>query len=90
MLFFARREKPCSEILSKMLTVYSRFETYKYMGKCLSLSEEDPQQIDELISSYVSVHHKIISSELPISLKANAFKNVTLAKILHTIRRKAT
>ena len=62
-------KKPCIEIQSKMLSVYSQFETYKYLGKSLSLSGEDAQQIDEFISSYVSLLHKIIISELPISLK---------------------
>ena len=70
-------------IQSKHLPVFKRDECYKYLGKSLSLSGEDPLQIKEISTLYMSLVDKIKSSALPLSLKCSAFNNMALAKILH-------
>ena len=53
------------------------------MGKSLSLSGEDPEQICEIIEEYEDLLSKISKCDLPLALKASAFNNMVLARILH-------
>ena len=48
--------------------------TYKYLGKLLVI---------EMIDTYSDLVHKIQQCNLPLALKASAFNNLALAKILH-------
>ena len=57
--------------------------TYKYLGKLLALSGEDSLQVIEMIDTYSDLLHKIQQCNLPLLLKASAFNNLALAKILH-------
>ena len=57
--------------------------TYKYLGKSLALSGEDSLQVIEMIDTYSDLVHKIQQCNLPLALKASAFNNLALAKILH-------
>ena len=57
--------------------------TYKYLGKLLALSGEDSLQVIEMIDTYSDLVHKIQQCNLPLALKASAFNNLALAKILH-------
>ena len=53
------------------------------MGISLSLSGEDLKQVDQILENYNELLDKISKCKLPLSLKASAFNNMTLAKILH-------
>ena len=57
--------------------------TYKYLGKSLALSGEDSLQVIEMIDTYSDLVHKIQQCNLPLPLKASAFNNLALVKILH-------
>ena len=58
-------------------------ESYKYLGKSISLVAEDYTQTTELIQVYLSLVDKIKNSKLPVNLKISALNNMALAKILH-------
>ena len=76
-------EVPTITLQGNALTVMSRNTPYKYLGKSMSISGEDPKQIIEMIETYEDIICKISECELPIVLKASAFNNVALAKVLH-------
>ena len=59
--------------------------THKYLGKSLAFSGEDSLQVIEMIDTYSDLAYKIQQCNLPLALKANAFNNLALAKILHHI-----
>ena len=67
----------------KGLCVYDRKYNYKYLGKSLSLSGEDRKQVSEFMNAYYDLLEKIAACELPLSLKASAFNNMALSKVLH-------
>ena len=71
------------KVQSHDLAVFGRNRPYKYSGKSLSLSGEDPKQVDQILENYKELLDKISKCKLPFSLKANAFNNMALAKILH-------
>ena len=67
----------------KGLCVYDRKYNYKYLGKSLSLSGKDRKQVSEFINAYYDLLDKIAACELPLLLKASAFNNMALSKVLH-------
>ena len=75
--------QPKVKVQSHELAVCGRNTPYKYLGKSLSLSGEDPKQVDQIIENYKELLDKISKCKLPLSLKASAFNNMALAKILH-------
>ena len=70
-------------IQDKLLRVYDRNESYKYLGKSLALSGEDPLQVDEILDTYKTLVTQIKLCQLPLQLKCSALNNLALAKILH-------
>ena len=78
-----RDQLPVINIQSTQIEVVARDTTYKYLGKSISLSGEDPEQISEFIQSYKELVIKIKVCKLPLALKASAINNMALAKILH-------
>ena len=74
--------RPNISIQSKQIQVVSRDTLYKYLGKSVTLSGEDLEQISEFIKTYKELVLKIKSCKLPLALKASAFNNMALAKIL--------
>ena len=75
--------KPKVKVQSHELAVCGRNRPYKYLGKSLSLSGEDPKQVNQMLENYKELLDKISKCKLPLSLKASAFNNMALAKILH-------
>ena len=75
--------KPKVKVQSNELAVCGRNKPYKYLGKSLSLSGEDPKQVNQILENYKELLDKISKCKLPLSLKASAFNNMALAKILH-------
>ena len=71
------------KVQSQELAVCGRNGPYKYLGKSLSLSGEDPKQVDQILEDCKELLDKISKCKLPLSLKANALNNMALAKILH-------
>ena len=80
-----REVKPNFYVQGNCLESCDRNVTDKYLGKSLALSGEDPLQVIELIDTYSDLAYKIQQCNLPLALKANAFNNLALAKILHHI-----
>ena len=74
---------PMLEIQGEKIETYKRTQTYKYLGKSLSICGEDPKQVEDFIEEYKETLDKIEGSSLPIPLKLSAFNNMALAKILH-------
>ena len=74
---------PQIKVQSNIIPVYKRNESYKYLGKSLSLCGEDEHQITEIVDTYKILVDQIKSSELPLALKCSAFNNLALAKVLH-------
>ena len=74
---------PVIKVQDKVLPVLKRNEPYKYLGKCMTIAGEDPEQIDDFIEKYTTLVDKIAACNLPLSLKASALNNMALAKILH-------
>ena len=70
-------------VLNHEVSVHGRNTSYKYLGKSLSLSGEDPEQICEIIEEYEDLLSKISKCDLSLALKASAFNNMALAKIFH-------
>ena len=68
-------------VLNHEVSVHGRNTSYKYLGKSLSLSGEDPEQICEIIEEYEDLLSKISKCDLSLALKASAFNNMALAKI---------
>ena len=75
--------KPVINVQDQSLTVYDRESCYKYLGKSLSLSGEDTTQVVGFIEEYQKLVKQIAECRLPLALKASAFNNMALAKILH-------
>ena len=74
---------PVIKVQSQIIPQYKRDKPYKYLGKSLSLSGEDSDQINEVVLAYKQLVDNIMTSELPLPLKSSAFNNLALAKILH-------
>ena len=74
---------PAIIVQAQILPVLSRSVACKYLGKSLTLSGEDCDQIRDFTDTYKSLVDNIKNSELPLSLKCSAFNNLALAKILH-------
>ena len=74
---------PVIKVQSQIIPQYERDKPYKYLGKSLSLSGEDSDQINEVVLGYKHLVDNIMTSELPLPLKSSAFNNLALAKILH-------
>ena len=80
----AKREfKPDIYVQGNCTKICDRNMTYKDLGKSIALSAEDSLQVSEIIDTYSDLVHKIQQCNLPLSLKASAFNNLALAKILH-------
>ena len=75
--------KPVVCIQGKELEIYDKSKPYKYLGKSLALTGEDPDQIKEFIDDYKNLVVKIKQCKLPLALKSGAFNNMALAKMLH-------
>ena len=69
-----REVKPNIYIQGNCLENCHRNVTYKYLGKLLVI---------EMIDTYSDLVHKIQQCNLPLPLKASAFNNLALVKILH-------
>ena len=78
-----REVKPNIYVQGNCLERCDRNVTYKYLGKSLALLGEDSLQVIEMIDTYSDLVHKIQQCNLPLALKASAFNNLALAKILH-------
>ena len=76
-------KEPKVTVQNHKLSVHGRNTSYKYLGESLSLSGEDPEQICEIIEEYEDLLSKVSKCDLPLALKASAFNNIALAKILH-------
>ena len=60
-----------------------RNEPYKYLGKSISMSNEDPCQVDEITSTYKDIVEKICVCQLQLTFKVCALNNIALSKVLH-------
>ena len=74
-------KQPKVTVQNHELSVHGRNTSYKYLGKSLSLSGEDPEQICEIIEEYEDLLSKISKCDLPLALKASAFNNIRLFNI---------
>ena len=70
-------------IQGNQLPLYNRSTPYKYLGKSLELSGEDPLQISEFVDGYRKLVDQLNDCKLPLTFKCSTFNNLALAKILH-------
>ena len=68
---------------NKPLKVYSRHETYTYLGHKFNVAGEWNDQVNELISEYSSRLEFIHTSPLPLILKLEAVRVMALSKVQH-------
>lgn len=76
---------PVFSILKEPIRVYSRHETYGYLGHKFNVAGDWKEQLTELISDYTSRLDLIDSAPLPIMMKMQAIREIALSKIQHLI-----
>ena len=69
--------------MGQPIRVYSRHETYTYLGHKFNIAGEWGEQIQELSCDYKNRIDLIDSSPLPVVMKLEAIREVALAKIQH-------
>ena len=65
------------------IRVYSRHETYPYLGHKFNVAGDWEEQVKELTNDYTVRLDLIDSSPLPILMKFQAIREVALSKIQH-------
>ena len=76
-------KKPNIAVQNKKIRVLKRNESYKYLGKLITINGDYPKQVSEMISTYKDQVEKIYQYKLPLSFKVCTLNNMALAKFLH-------
>ena len=76
-------KKPNIVVQNKNIKVLKRNESYVYLGKLITINDDDPKQVSEIISTYKDQVEKICRCKLLLSFKVCALNNMALAKVLH-------
>ena len=76
-------KKPNIVVQNKNIKVLKRNESYKYLGKLITINGDDPKQVSEIISTYKDQVEKICQCKLPLSFKVFVLNNMALAKVLN-------
>ena len=80
----AKNDKPPSFlVMGQPIKVYSRNETYPYLGHRFNIAGEWGEQVEELTTEFLHRLHLIDLSPLPVLMKFQAVREVALAKIQH-------
>ncbi|XP_034086410.1 uncharacterized protein LOC117555601 [Gymnodraco acuticeps] len=80
----AKNDKPPSFlVMGQPIKVYSRNETYPYLGHRFNIAGEWGEQVEELTTEFLHRLHLIDLSPLPVFMKFQAVREVALAKIQH-------
>ncbi|XP_033977699.1 uncharacterized protein LOC117475536 isoform X4 [Trematomus bernacchii] len=80
----AKNDKPPSFlVMGQPIRVYSRNETYPYLGHRFNIAGEWGEQVEELTTEFLHRLHLIDLSPLPVLMKFQAVREVALAKIQH-------
>ena len=58
-----------------------RNESYRYLGKLITINGDDPKQVNEIISTYKDQVEKIFQCKLPLFFKVCTLNNMALAKV---------
>ena len=69
--------------MGQPIRVYSRQESYTYLGHNINIAGEWGEQAQELCSAYKNRIDLIDSSPLPVVMKLDAIREVALAKVQH-------
>ena len=80
----AKSDKPPTfHVMGQPIRVYSRNETYPYLGHRFNIAGEWGEQVEELTTEFLRRLHLVDLSPLPVLMKLQAVREVALAKIQH-------
>ena len=80
----AKRDMPPSFlVMGQPIRVYSRHETYQYLGHRFNIAGEWGEQVEELTAEFLHRLHLVDLSPLPLLMKLQAVREVALAKVQH-------
>ncbi len=73
-------------ILDQLLRVYTRHETYNYLGHKFNIAGEWSQQVTDMADQFMTRLDLIDASPLPVTLKVQAIRDIAFSKIQHFLQ----
>ena len=70
-------------ILDQPIRVYSRHETYSYLGHKFNIAGEWSQQVTDMAHQFISSLNLIDASPLPVVMKLQAVRDIAFSTIQH-------
>ncbi len=74
---------PVFTVTTKSIQVYSLHETYAYLGHKINIAGEWKEQVNIILSEFTSKLDLIDKCPLPLTMKLEAIRQVTLYKVQH-------